>query len=185
MTDVKNEVAWPRIGRRSRKKGASFQNTVAKMLTQAWGVPILSTPQSGGLSLRGDLCVGGDPPKHVLVYSIECKNRKDLSLASILRNPDVLPVSDRQIVFFKEHGSSHVWLAWDVHRGPTILPVGVENPPPLLRVCRSDGGIVGVVRVTEKYLRMFRKQLVVQIPRQNVASGKAPTKKRGRSGDGF
>jgi hypothetical protein len=121
----------------------------------------------------------------VLVYSIECKNRKDLSLASILRNPDVLPVSDRQIVFFKEHGSSHVWLAWDVHRGPTILPVGVENPPPLLRVCRSDGGIVGVVRVTEKYLRMFRKQLVVQIPRQNVASGKAPTKKRGRSGDGF
>jgi len=163
------------IGKRSRRKGASFQNTVARMLSKAWDIPVLSTPQSGGLSLKGDLCVGGNPPKYTLAYSVECKNRKDISIPVILRNPDILPISESQVVFFKEYGSKNIWLAFDVRKGPTgVAPIGIESPPPFIRIMRKDGVLLGVLRVDATYLQDRRNSFVSMIYRHSKKKEQDP-----------
>lgn len=157
-------------GRMARRKGMVFQNKVAAMLRDAWGLPVLWTPMSGGLSMKGDLTIGGDPPDHVLAYSVECRNRQDVTLRTVLKDPNRLPVSDKQIVFFKEDGGI-VWLGFDVIKGPGLAPVqfSMKFPPAYVRVKGPDDGdtMVGLVCLSGhrgvEYLTLIRKVLVRQV----------------------
>ncbi len=134
-------------GAMARRKGNKFQNEVAKMLTKAWGVPILWTPMSGGLSIRGDLMVGGSPPKHALTVNIECKHQQIITLRRVLLDPTRIPVEPEQVVFFKDDGIT--WLAWDVSSGPNLGPpqFGMKEPPCFIRVKSPESILVGLVRV--------------------------------------
>ena len=135
-------------GAMARRKGNKFQNEVAKMLTKAWGVPILWTPMSGGLSIRGDLMVGGNPPKHALTVNIECKHRQDVTLRRVLLDPTRIPVEPEQVVFFKDDGVT--WMAWDVQSGPNLAPpqFGIKDPPTFIRVKSPTSSLVGLVQVS-------------------------------------
>jgi hypothetical protein len=134
-------------GAMARRKGNVFQNVVAKMLTDAWGVPILWTPMSGGLSIRGDLMVGGSPPKFALTVNIECKHRQDITLRRVLLEPSRIPVEPEQVVFFKDDGV--IWVAWDVLNGPNIGPpqFGMKYPPVFIRARSLASVLTGLVRV--------------------------------------
>jgi hypothetical protein len=125
-----------------------FQNLVAKMLTKAWEVPVLWTPMSGGLSIRGDLMVGGNPPKHALTVNIECKNQQIITLRRVLLEPSRIPVEPEQVVFFKDDGI--IWVAWDVSSGPNIGPpqFGMKDPPTFIRVKSPTSVLVGLVQVS-------------------------------------
>lgn len=120
--------------------------------------------------MKGDLTIGGDPPNHVLAYNVECRNRQDVTLRTILKDPNRLPVSDKQIVFFKEDGGI-VWLGFDVVKGPNLAPMqfGVKSPPAYIRVKGPDDDdpIVGLVCLAgprgADYLTRIRKILVRQI----------------------
>lgn len=132
----------------ARRKGNVFQNVVAKLLTKAWEVPILWTPMSGGLSIHGDLMVGGSPPKYALTVNIECKHRQDITLRRVLLEPSRIPVEPEQVVFFKDDGV--VWAAWDVSSGPNLGPpqFGMKHPPTFIRVKSPTSVLVGLVQVS-------------------------------------
>lgn len=160
-----------KIGRASRRKGCRFQNEVAKMLSKAWKVPVLWTPMSGGLSMRGDLMVGGDPPKHVLAYNIECKHRKDVTLKRFINNADLVPVTENQVVIFRDEGET--WLAFSV-RGPSIGPPSLDlnTHPPYIRIRHDADKPIGFVRISgsvgAQYLEVIRDRMIrkVQAPRR-------------------
>ena len=156
-------------GRMARRKGLKFQNQVAGMLQEAWGVPVLWTPMSGGLSLRGDLVIGGNPPEHVMAYNIECKHRQDVTLKSVILNSDRLPVTEKQVVFFKDNGV--IWLAFDVIKGPGISPPqqALKSPPTYIRIKGpgDESRTIGMVEVTGQrgmlYLSRIKKIMIRKI----------------------
>jgi len=159
----------------ARRKGMAFQNLVAKLLTEAWGIPILWTPMSGGLSIRGDLMVGGDPPIYVLAYNIECKHRQDITLRRALLDVTRLPVEPKQVVFFKDDGI--IWAAWDIVKGPSIAPpqLGMADPPVFIRIKPpGDSVLVGIVKINYdpgyEFLRRIRSEMVHKIPDRTEVS---------------
>jgi hypothetical protein len=160
----------------ARRKGMVFQNLVAKMLTEAWEVPVLWTPMSGGLSIRGDLMIGGDPPTHVLAYNIECKHRQDITMRRVLLDVSRLPVEPKQVVIFKDDGI--IWMAWDIHHGPTIAPpqLGMKEPPVYIRIKQpgEESMLVGIVKINYgpgyEFLRRIRSEMVHKIPDRTEVS---------------
>lgn len=164
------------VGRYSRRKGKRFENEVAKMLSDAWGVPLLWTPMSGGLSLRGDLAVGGSPPKFALTVNIECKNRENVTLRRVLMEPTRIPVESKQVVFFKDDGIT--WMAWDVQSGPSLGPpqFGMKEPPCFIRVKSPASVLVGLVRVNYdpgfEYLKLIRSVMLRRVSEQPKGKSK-------------
>ena len=71
----------------SRSKGARFENTVAKMLGDAYSLNLRRTPQSGGWS-RGAEEVAGDlvcvDKEYDLQYCVECKKQEGWNMDSLL-----------------------------------------------------------------------------------------------------
>jgi len=68
---------------KSKIKGTKFENKIAKLFTEHFGVPFRRTPLSGALEyIKGDVW----PPKfmHVWPYVIECKHYKELNFNSLL-----------------------------------------------------------------------------------------------------
>lgn len=67
-----------------RSKGASFELTIAKVLSEAMGIKLRRTPMSGGWShdnpeVSGDLvCIEGAFP-----YCVECKNEEGWHLETL------------------------------------------------------------------------------------------------------
>ena len=76
---------WKKIGKRSKDKGKAFERDIAKRLTVLTGRRWRRTICSGGQYETYDVkCLdGGYPP-------IECKNRKDITLEKVWKNPDIL-----------------------------------------------------------------------------------------------
>lgn len=175
-------------GRMARRKGMVFQNQVAKLLTDAWGLPVLWTPMSGGLSVRGDLMIGGDPPKFTMAVNVECKHRQDITLRRVLLDVTRLPVEKKQVVFFKDDGV--IWMAWDVTSGPNIAPpqLGLKDPPVYIRIKPpgEDSVLVGLVKVNYEpgyeFLRRIRSEMVRKV--SSVEEDKAIRKiKSGKEGN--
>lgn len=157
-------------GAMARRKGNTFQNLVAKLLTEAWEVPVLWTPMSGGLSIRGDLMVGGNPPTHVMAYNVECKHQQVITLRRVLLDVSRIPVEPKQVVFFKDDGI--IWMAWDVHSGPAIAPpqLGMKDPPVFIRIKHpggEDSMLVGIVKINYgpgyDFLKRIRSVMVHKI----------------------
>lgn len=86
-----------RMGKRSKDTGKDFERDIAKRLTTITGKRWRRTICSGGQYESYDVkCLdGGYPP-------VECKNRADITLEKVWRNPDILRgiVDESSVVVF-------------------------------------------------------------------------------------
>jgi hypothetical protein len=85
IADLKQKIEQSQRGKSSRRKGASYENFIAKKIGEKWMIRLVRTPMSGGFQkssdnedIRGDLsCL--DKNKKFLLHP-ECKKQKTWSL---------------------------------------------------------------------------------------------------------
>ena len=90
----KTKVDRSKVGKRSKRKGKTYERRCAKILKEFTTVNFRSTPGSGGfnkqgVSIREELFCGdliSDSPK--FRYCIESKNRDSFSWTAILKSPE-------------------------------------------------------------------------------------------------
>lgn len=74
------------MGKTSRRKGASYERIVAQLLKSFWNEEFRRTPLSGGWAkktITGDI-IPVDRNRDNFPFSIECKNRKSVSIPAWL-----------------------------------------------------------------------------------------------------
>lgn len=107
------EEKYSKIGKRSKRKGASYERLLAKKFQEQYDIELKRTPQSGGFAkkstladdFRGDITIVND--KLVLKLHIEAKNRKTWSLKEWIRQAESdCPKGRVPIVVFHEYNSS-------------------------------------------------------------------------------
>ena len=83
MTDMS------KVGRKSKRKGSSFERKIAKVISSWYGEEIIRTPASGGMRsiTRSDLTTRN--PDY-FPFVIECKYREDINFESIIKYPKVI-----------------------------------------------------------------------------------------------
>ena len=90
-----------KVGKRSNLKGKTFERDIARRLTALTGKTWRRTICSGGQYESDDIkCLEPGWP------SIECKNRQDITLTKVYRNPAILRgiVSESVILIFNSEG---------------------------------------------------------------------------------
>lgn len=101
-------------GKRARNKGSSFERTVAHKFSEAYGVDLVRTPQSGGFAkksnkaseYRGDISLVDDTKE--LKVHIECKNTVNWSLKDwIAQAESDCPKGRVPLVIFHQHNTSN------------------------------------------------------------------------------
>lgn len=162
-----------KIGRRSKRKGKRYESRVAKLLTDFTKVNFRKIPSSGGFNKFGGVVVA----KHVFTgdvccdnssfkYSVEAKNRQDINIATIIKNPSTSPLSKywyqcvedansnnkKPIMFFKPNNQSDFICisqkddVYDKLKNSNHLCVNVYNSPVFMSVIArgSKGQKLGV-----------------------------------------
>lgn len=83
------------VGKRSKRKGKTYERRTAKLLTEASGAKFRKTPGSGGFNKQGGVQIReemfcGDVicDQSDFAFCVESKNRKSFSFVGILKNPD-------------------------------------------------------------------------------------------------
>lgn len=85
------------VGRRSKRKGKTYERRCASLLTEFTGVNFRSTPASGGFNKQGVtirqelFCGDVICDRKDFLFCVEAKNRLSFSFESILKNPDTSP----------------------------------------------------------------------------------------------
>ena len=91
----KTKVDRSKVGKRSKRKGKTYERRCAKILKEFTGVDFRSTPASGGfnkqggVSIREELFCGdliSDSPN--FRYCVEAKNREEFSFTALLKSPE-------------------------------------------------------------------------------------------------
>lgn len=107
------EAKKSKTGKRSKRKGASYERTIADKFKKRYGIELKRTPQSGGFAkksekaddFRGDITIVDT--KQVLKLHIECKNHQKWSLPQWLRQAEEDCPNDRTpIVVFHQPNTS-------------------------------------------------------------------------------
>lgn len=95
-----------KLGKKNKAKGSAYERKVAREISKRTGERWVRTPMSGAWHIPGDICNLDNPYE----YTIECKNRQDLSLLKVFKNPEVLKpwAEDKQIIIFNDSGTSIV-----------------------------------------------------------------------------
>lgn len=100
-------------GKKSKRKGANYERTLAKRFQERYGVELKRTPQSGGFAkkcdkaadFRGDITIVDN--KLMLLLHIEAKNQKTWQLKSWIEQAESdCPEGRTPIVVFHQHDSS-------------------------------------------------------------------------------
>jgi len=83
-----------KIGRSSKRKGKAYESRIAKLLNEFTNIGFRRVPMSGGFNKFGGVVIAehvftGDVlcDRDDFLYSVEAKNRKDISLTATLKNP--------------------------------------------------------------------------------------------------
>ena len=91
------------MGKTSRRKGSSYERVVARILQSIWSEEFRRTPMSGGWAkkkITGDI-VSVDRTTNNFPFSIECKNRKTLSIPAWLKQAiEDCPLIKIPLLFF-------------------------------------------------------------------------------------
>lgn len=112
-----------KIGRAARRKGTAYERKVARLLTSITGFTWRRVPYSGASYIPGDVTVvDGD---YVFPFVVELKNRKDLTLQKVFKNPDVLLqyMEENTILIFNSGGQSLVVFPVDEKKDLTSLKI--------------------------------------------------------------
>jgi hypothetical protein len=108
IADLKQKIEQSQRGKSSRRKGASYENTIAKVIGEKWGIRLVRTPMSGGFQkssdnedIRGDLsCL--DKNTYFKLHP-ECKKQKTWKLRDWFKQADSdCPKGKIPIVIFHE-----------------------------------------------------------------------------------
>jgi len=88
---MKNNITeWQRLGKRSRRKGHDYERKICKFLSDITGVKFRRAPRSGAMirdgMINGTFLSGDLLSEKNFVFSIECKNRKKISLCGAIKN---------------------------------------------------------------------------------------------------
>jgi len=96
-----------KLGKKNRRKGIGFERKVARELSKHTGDRWIRTPYSGAGHIAGDIM---RLSPFSFPYAIECKNRADITLLKVLKNPEILRpyMKDMQIIIFNDNGCSLV-----------------------------------------------------------------------------
>lgn len=83
-----------KVGRKSKRKGKKYESRVASILTKFTGAKFRRVPSSGGFNKTGGRVIleqvfSGDVlcEDRLFGFNVEAKNRKDISLTALLKNP--------------------------------------------------------------------------------------------------
>jgi hypothetical protein len=87
---------FSKIGKSNRSRGAAYERKIAHRLTAGLGVQFKRSPRSGALLRQGAFngtFLGGDlSSEKDFLFSIECKNCRDINLESVIKNPNTAPL---------------------------------------------------------------------------------------------
>lgn len=107
IADLEKKISQSKRGRSSKKKGARYENTVAKVFKSKLDIDLKRTPQSGGFAkdtkkaddFRGDItCIEADTD---FLLHAECKDHANWSLPAWIRQAeDDCPDGKIPIVIF-------------------------------------------------------------------------------------
>ena len=78
----------------SRNKGNTYERKIAKILSNAWGFPIVRTPNSGAFKKLAPADIIPEDRKvwNDFIFHLECKHRKNWALEQLLREKAKCPV---------------------------------------------------------------------------------------------
>ena len=83
-----------KIGKKSKRKGKKYEARIAFILSEFTGMKFRRVPSSGGFNKTGGQVIlenvfSGDVicEDRAFAFSVEAKNRKDISLTALLKNP--------------------------------------------------------------------------------------------------
>ena len=116
-------------GKRAKRKGSSFERTVAKIFSDKYKVELKRTPQSGGFSkksekaddYRGDITIVDNT--QMLLLHIEVKNQKTWSLKQWLKQAeDDCPEGRTPVVIFHQHDSSNNYVCLKLEDFLELVP---------------------------------------------------------------
>lgn len=105
---LKKKIGHSTQGTASRRKGANYENVIAKKIYESWGIRLVRTPMSGGFqksqendSMRGDLSCLDKTINFKL--SPECKKQKTWNLRDWFKQAkEDAPEGKIPIVFFHD-----------------------------------------------------------------------------------
>ena len=116
-------------GKRAKRKGSSYERTIAKIFGGKYKVELKRTPQSGGFSkksdkaddFRGDITIVDN--KQVLLLHIECKDCKTWQLKQWLEQAESdCPEGRTPIVVFHKHNSSEDYVCLSLEDFVELVP---------------------------------------------------------------
>ena len=116
-------------GKRAKRKGSSFERTVAKIFGDKYKVELKRTPQSGGFSkksekaddYRGDITIVDNT--QMLLLHIEVKNQKTWNLKQWLKqSEDDCPEGRTPVVVFHQHDSSNNYVCLKLEDFLELVP---------------------------------------------------------------
>jgi len=93
-------VDYSEQGRRSKRRGKTYERRAAKLLTEFTDIGFRSTPSSGGFNKQGGVVIREelfcgdvicDNPN--FLFCVEAKNRKSFSFTALLKNSDTAEFS--------------------------------------------------------------------------------------------
>ena len=118
-----------RRGRNSKRKGANYERTIAKLFQKVYGVELKRTPQSGGFAkksskaddFRGDVTIVDEDL--TLTLHIECKNCKTWTLKDWLNQAEEdSPKGKVPIVVFHEYNKSNNYVCLSLEDFMKLVP---------------------------------------------------------------
>jgi len=87
---------FSKIGKSNRSRGAAYERKIAHKLTAGLKVDFKRSPRSGALLRQGAFngtFLGGDlSSEKDFLFSIECKNCRDINIESVIKNPNTAPL---------------------------------------------------------------------------------------------
>jgi hypothetical protein len=160
-----NNTDLSAVGRRSKRKGKKYESRVASILSKFTGVNFRRVPMSGGFNKFGGVVVAehvfsGDVlcDNKSFLYSVEAKNREDVSLTALLKNPESASLTKywyqccedaavnhrKPIMFFKPNVNDD-WVAvciYDVEalslQNSSHIIVNIYHAPVMLSIINRD-----------------------------------------------
>ncbi len=115
-------------GRKSKRKGSSYERNIAKKFKEVYKEDLVRTPQSGGFAkksvkadgFRGDIVLSSD--KEFLLH-IECKNTQTWVLPKWIEQAENdCPEGKKPIVIFHKHNTSKNYVTMSLEDFFSLIP---------------------------------------------------------------
>lgn len=131
IADLTQKITQSQRGTTSRRKGSSYENTIAKKFLDKWGIRLVRTPMSGGFqkssdneSIRGDLSCLDES----ITFRLhpECKNQKTWNLRSWYKQAgEDCPPGKIPIVIY--HDSQKIKDGKRIHEAGDFVKIRLED----------------------------------------------------------